>query len=130
MLTLRVLSALLSYPAPELKAQLAEAERILRSEKLLEPQYLNSVCAFLRHLRDTPQFGAESAYLDAFDRGAYFRIGIVAERVRNIDDDTQTLRARAAYDAHWRERGAGAGLFCRGQPSSGIAHAQAHAAVH
>ena len=69
MLTFRVLSALLSYPTPELKAQVAEAERILRSEGLLGPQQLNGVCAFLSYLRDTPQFDAESTYLDAFDRG-------------------------------------------------------------
>lgn len=69
MLTFRVLSALLSYPTPDLKAQLAEAERILRSEGLLGARQLEGVCAFLHHLRDTPQFDAESAHIDAFDRG-------------------------------------------------------------
>lgn len=69
MLTFRVLSALLRYPTPELKAQAVEAERILRSEGLLRAQYLEGVCAFLRYLRETAQFDAESAYIDAFDRG-------------------------------------------------------------
>jgi nitrate reductase delta subunit len=68
-LTFRVLSALLRYPTPELKGELAEAERILRSEGLLEAQHLECVCAFLHHLRDTPQLEAESAHIDAFDRG-------------------------------------------------------------
>jgi nitrate reductase delta subunit len=68
-LTFRVLSALLSYPTPELKAQLAEAEHIVRSEGLLRAPQLDGVCAFLRYLRDIPQFDAESTYLDAFDRG-------------------------------------------------------------
>lgn len=69
MLTFRVLSALLRYPTPELKAELAEAERIVRSEGLLGVPHLEDVCAFLRYLRDTPQLDTESAYLDAFDRG-------------------------------------------------------------
>ena len=69
MLTFRVLSALLSYPTPELKAQLMDAERIVRSEGLLGTPQVEGVCAFLGYQRDTPQFDAESAYLDAFDRG-------------------------------------------------------------
>lgn len=69
MLTFRVLSALLSYPTPELKAQLAQAERIVRAEGLLGAPQLEGVCAFLGYLRETPQFDAESAHLDAFDRG-------------------------------------------------------------
>ena len=52
MLTFRVLSALLSYPTPELKDQLAEAERMLRSEELLATLHLEGVCGFLRYLRD------------------------------------------------------------------------------
>ena len=40
MLTFRVLSALLGYPAPELKSHAAEAERILRSEGLLSDEHL------------------------------------------------------------------------------------------
>src|SRR5262245_11954651 len=69
MLTFRVLSALLRYPTPELKVELVEAERIVRAEGLLEAPHLEGVFAFLRYLRDTPQFDAESAYIDAFDRG-------------------------------------------------------------
>jgi nitrate reductase delta subunit len=68
-LTFRVLSALLNYPAPELKLRVSEAERILRSERLLDGQHLEAVCAFLRYFRDTPQLDVESAYIDAFDRG-------------------------------------------------------------
>lgn len=69
MLTFRVLSVLLRYPTPELKVALTEAERIVRAEGLLEMRHLEGVCGFLRYLRDTPQFEAESAYIDAFDRG-------------------------------------------------------------
>jgi nitrate reductase delta subunit len=69
MLTFRVLSALLGYPTPELKTQLAEAERIVRAEGLLGAVQLDGVCAFLRYLGDTAQLDAESAYVDAFDRG-------------------------------------------------------------
>jgi nitrate reductase delta subunit len=69
MLTFRVLSALLGYPTPELKAQLPEAERILLSEGLLGAQHREGVCAFLHYLRETPQLEAESAHIDAFERG-------------------------------------------------------------
>jgi nitrate reductase delta subunit len=69
MLTFRVLSALLRYPTPELKARLPEAERILRSEGLLGAPRREGVCAFLHYLRDTPQLDLESAHIDAFERG-------------------------------------------------------------
>jgi nitrate reductase delta subunit len=69
MLTFRVLSALLRYPAPELRAELAEAARILRSEAVLPDQHLQAVCAFITELQRAPQLDAESAYIDAFDRG-------------------------------------------------------------
>lgn len=69
MLTFRVLSALLSYPRPELKAEAGEAERILRTEGILTGSQLENVCAFLQQLRVMPQLAAESSYIDAFDRG-------------------------------------------------------------
>jgi nitrate reductase delta subunit len=69
MLTFRVLSELLKYPAPELKAEAAEAERILREERLLTEKNLHAVCGFLQHVRKAPQLELEAAYLEAFDRG-------------------------------------------------------------
>jgi len=69
MLTFRILSALLSYPTPELKAQLAPAEQILRAEGVLTGSYLEDACAFLKQLQLIPQLEAESSYIDAFDRG-------------------------------------------------------------
>jgi nitrate reductase molybdenum cofactor assembly chaperone NarJ/NarW len=69
MLTFRILSALLNYPTPELKAQLARAEQILRAEGVLTGSYLEDVCAFLKHLQLIPQLELEASYIDAFDRG-------------------------------------------------------------
>jgi nitrate reductase molybdenum cofactor assembly chaperone NarJ/NarW len=69
MLTFRVLSELIKYPAPELRAETREAERILREEGLLSKENLNGVCGFLQHLRETAQLELEAAHLDAFDRG-------------------------------------------------------------
>jgi nitrate reductase delta subunit len=69
MLTFRVLSALLSYPTPEVTAEAAQAERILRSEGILTGAHLEDVCAFLRQIQLMPQLEAESAYIDAFERG-------------------------------------------------------------
>jgi hypothetical protein len=69
MLTFRVLSELIKYPAPELRAETREAERILRQEGLLSEENLNGVCGFLQHLCETAQLELEAAHLDAFDRG-------------------------------------------------------------
>jgi nitrate reductase delta subunit len=69
MLTFRVLSALLSYPTPELKGETVEAELILRREGHLSEEHLASVSGFLNHLREAPQLELESAYIEAFDRG-------------------------------------------------------------
>jgi nitrate reductase delta subunit len=36
---------------------------------VLGSKHLDGVCGFLHYLRDTPQLDAESAYVEAFDRG-------------------------------------------------------------
>lgn len=69
MLTFRVLSALLSYPTPEFLAEAAQAERILRTDGVLTGMHLERVCSLLQQLNSTPQLEAESAYIEAFDRG-------------------------------------------------------------
>lgn len=69
MLTFRVLSALLRYPVPEIKAATMEAERILRSEGLLSQPQLEAVYGFLAYLRETPQLELEAGYVEAFDQG-------------------------------------------------------------
>jgi nitrate reductase delta subunit len=69
MRTFRVLSALLSYPNPALKAEVLQAEPILRAERILSGAHLENVCAFLHQIHLTPQLEAESAYIEAFDRG-------------------------------------------------------------
>ena len=69
MLTYRVLSALISYPDPELKGAVREGVRILCDEALLSGEHIAGVCTFADWLLDTPQLDAESAYIEAFDRG-------------------------------------------------------------
>ena len=69
MLTFQVLSALLRYPVPELNAELAAAEEILRREAILPLAHLEALSAYLAGLKATPQLEAESAYIDAFDKG-------------------------------------------------------------
>jgi nitrate reductase delta subunit len=69
MLTFRILSALLSYPTPELKAEVGHAEQILRVEGVLTGLHLQHVCVFLKQLQLIPQLEVESSYIDAFDRG-------------------------------------------------------------
>jgi nitrate reductase molybdenum cofactor assembly chaperone NarJ/NarW len=69
MLTYRVLSALLSYPDPQLRAATKEGVRILCDEALLSGAQIVGVCRFTDWLLGSPQLDAESAYIDAFDRG-------------------------------------------------------------
>jgi nitrate reductase delta subunit len=69
MLTYRVLSALISYPDPELKGAVKEGVRILCEEALLSGEQIAAVCSFADWLLDTPQLEAESTYIEAFDRG-------------------------------------------------------------
>jgi nitrate reductase delta subunit len=68
-LTFRVLSALLSYPTPDFKEEATQAERILRTDGILTGAHLENVCGLLQRLQSTPQLDAESAYIEAFDRG-------------------------------------------------------------
>jgi nitrate reductase delta subunit len=69
MLTFRILSALLSYPTSELKAELGQAEQILRAESVLSGPHLQDACGFIKALEVMPQLEAESSYIEAFDRG-------------------------------------------------------------
>lgn len=69
MMTFRILSALLNYPTPELKAGASAAASVLRSEAMLAGKQLEEVCDFLVRIKLTPQLEAESAYIDTFDRG-------------------------------------------------------------
>jgi nitrate reductase delta subunit len=69
MLTYRVLSALLSYPAPELKGAAREGVRILCEEQLLRTEHIERTRGFVDWLLDTPQLDVEASHIDAFDRG-------------------------------------------------------------
>ncbi|MGE3708665.1 MAG: nitrate reductase molybdenum cofactor assembly chaperone [Hyphomicrobiaceae bacterium] len=69
MLTYRVLSALLSYPTPDLKSAAREGLRILREEQLLSSGHTDNICGFADWLLGAPQLDVEAAYIDAFDRG-------------------------------------------------------------
>jgi nitrate reductase molybdenum cofactor assembly chaperone NarJ/NarW len=102
MLTFSVLSALLRYPAPALKAQTAEAERILRSEGLLADEQLREVCCFLQHLRNTDQLDLESAYVDAFDLGRSTSLHLF-EHIHGDSRDRGAAMARLA--ARYRTHG-------------------------
>jgi nitrate reductase delta subunit len=69
MLSFRVLSALLLYPTPDVRAAAQEGVHILREERLLTSQAVSEVCGFVDWLLDTPQLDVEASYIDAFDRG-------------------------------------------------------------
>jgi nitrate reductase molybdenum cofactor assembly chaperone NarJ/NarW len=104
MLTYSVLSALLHYPTPELKARASEAECILRSEGLLSEEHLRGVCGFLRHLRDAEQLDLESAHVEAFDRGRSTSLHLF-EHIHGDSRDRGQAMAKllARYRAHGLE---------------------------
>lgn len=67
--TLRVLSAMLSYPDVGLRAQLAQAGALLRAEAALSPTMLAQLEALIARLREEDPFDVESDYVETFDRG-------------------------------------------------------------
>src|SRR5688572_2753470 len=69
MLTFRVLSALLSYPSPDIRTAAGEGAHILCEEKLLSDAAVAEVCGFVAWLLGSAQLDAEAAYVEAFDRG-------------------------------------------------------------
>jgi len=68
MKTLKVLSALLAYPTPELQAAAAELEAVLRSEALLPAPHIDGVCDLIRDLAGRDILDAEERYVLLFDR--------------------------------------------------------------
>ena len=104
MLTFRVLSALLSYPTPELKAEAGEAEHILRSEGLLTGSHLEEVCRLLAQIGATPQLESESSWIDAFDRGRSTSLYLFEHIHGESRDRGQAMvRLLARYRAHGLE---------------------------
>jgi nitrate reductase delta subunit len=108
MLTFRVLSVLLSYPTPEIRAAAGEAERILRSEGILAGSHLEETCAFIAALQALPQLEAESAYIDAFDRGRSTSLHLFEHIHGESRDRGQAMiRLMSRYRAHGLELQAG-----------------------
>jgi nitrate reductase delta subunit len=108
MLTFRALSALLSYPTPEIRAAAGEAERILRSEGILTGSHLERVCEFIAALQASPQLEAESSYIDAFDRGRSTSLHLFEHIHGESRDRGQAMiRLLARYRAHGLELQAG-----------------------
>jgi nitrate reductase delta subunit len=104
MLTFRALSALLSYPRPELKAETGAAAHILRSEGILTGSHLEKVCQFLARIVVTPQLEAESSWIDAFDRGRSTSLYLFEHIHGESRDRGQAMvRLLARYRAHGLE---------------------------
>jgi nitrate reductase delta subunit len=68
MKTLKVLSALLGYPTPELLAASAELKAILRSEGVLKKQPLDGVTSLIDELGRADLYDAQERYILLFDR--------------------------------------------------------------
>ena len=67
--TLRVLAALLSYPAAGMRAHLAEMREILRTEGALTAARRAEIEALIDALAHRDALDAEAAYVELFDRG-------------------------------------------------------------
>lgn len=68
MKTLKVLSALLSYPTPELMAAADELKAVLRAEAVLPPPHLAAVCDLADDLCTHDIYDAQERHLLLFDR--------------------------------------------------------------
>lgn len=68
MKTLKVLSALLSYPTPELAAAAGELKQALRTERLLRARLLHSLEALIDDIAGRDPYDAQERYVLLFDR--------------------------------------------------------------
>ncbi len=68
MKTLKVLSALLTYPTPELLAAADELKAVLRREGVLKRQALDGVLALIDDLGQGDLYDAQECYILLFDR--------------------------------------------------------------
>jgi nitrate reductase molybdenum cofactor assembly chaperone NarJ/NarW len=66
--TLRVLSALLSYPGPELAAAAAEMEEALAGEELLDGREREGIAALIAEIAGGDPYELQERYVDLFDR--------------------------------------------------------------
>ena len=69
MKTLKVLSALLCYPQPEIQAALGEMAEALDQENLLPEQERRALRAFMNQLERTDLMEWQERYVATFDRG-------------------------------------------------------------
>ncbi|MCC8998474.1 MAG: nitrate reductase molybdenum cofactor assembly chaperone [Candidatus Contendobacter sp.] len=69
MKTLKVLSALLSYPQPEMQAALGEMADVLARENLLPAREYSALLALMNRLASTPLMTLQEQYVASFDRG-------------------------------------------------------------
>ncbi len=68
MKTLKVLSALLTYPTPELQAAASELKGVLRSESLLPARHYEALASFIDDLAARDILDAQERYVLLFDR--------------------------------------------------------------
>ena len=69
MKTLKVLSALLCYPQPEIQAALGEMAEALEQERLLPERERRALRAFMNRLERTDLMELQERYVASFDRG-------------------------------------------------------------
>ena len=68
MKTLKVLSALLSYPTPELAAAAAEMKAVLEAERVLPPIHREAVASLIDDIAASDIMDAQERYILLFDR--------------------------------------------------------------
>lgn len=68
MKTLKALSALLSYPTPDLAAAIPEICAVLRNEDILAPAQWQLLEPLLSHLSDEDLYDLQERYIQLFDR--------------------------------------------------------------
>ncbi len=67
--TFKALAALLLYPSEEQQKAAYELLSIIKEEKLLKPQYIESLIPFMDYLANSDIYEIQAAYINLFDRG-------------------------------------------------------------
>ena len=69
MKTLKILSALLCYPQPEIQAAMGEMAEALEQERLLPERERRALWALMRQMAQTDLMELQEQYIRLFDRG-------------------------------------------------------------
>lgn len=109
MLLFRALSALLSYPSPEMRAALPEIADVVRTTPLLKPREQRGLLDLIDELARGDLLEVEERYVDLFDRGRALSLHLFEHLHGDSRDrgtamvDLKQIYERAGFELSSRE---------------------------